>query len=528
MPSQVWKPRTSVKLRFAMTQGVFIAFIISLLAFTLYFPVQKYLVSITDTSYKILVNNLVAGIFPTYTKGNRGEVVTAIRRIEGQQGVKYVIITDSDNKVYYDSFTGAQSLEGKILTDNLTTQVQRGDAARGKVTRDGLTYYNYVAPFISGNHVLYTIRLGIDQQTIDGQFKSLENLFVSLGLMGVLIGVFAAYFLAARLTRPIVKLTESALAIRAGNLNAYPEISTNDELEQLSREFQSMVEKLKGFYYQEYTQKQEALEAKGRLEEINTRLQELDNQKTDFLNAASHQLRTPLSIIHWSLSIIVEEAPHLNLPPEQQELLQESLKSTKRMVDLVNDLLDVSRIEQGRAQLTWAKANFAVVCEQLVSALQPLAKNKNLTLTYEKKGDVADSYLDEKRFYQVVNNFVDNAVKYTKEGGITVSCQQKGEEVEIRVSDTGIGMTEEERARLFTRFSRGAEAQKMFPNGSGLGMFVAQTILHQHGGDITVESEAGKGTTFILTVPLFKEDPTPKEVPAPTETSAPSQAPQNA
>jgi signal transduction histidine kinase len=500
---------------------MFIALIISALALTLYFPVQRYLVTITDTSYKILVNNLVAGIFPTYSQGDRSGVITALRRVEGQQGVKYVILTDKDNKVYYDSFSGSQSLEGKVLVDNLTSQVTKGDSVRGKVTRYGVSYYNYVAPFISGNQVDYIIRLGIDQQTIDGQFRRLTNLFVSLGLVSVAIGFFAAYVLAARLTSPIIKLTESALAIRAGNLNAYPNISTNDELEQLSREFQRMVEKLKLFYYQEYTQKQEALSAKERLTEINGRLQALDKQKTDFLNAASHQLRTPLSIIHWSLSIIVEEAPHLNLPKDQLELLQESLKSTKRMVDLVNDLLDVSRIEQGRSDLSWAKSNFATVCEQLVAALQPLAQNKNLGLTYKKIGEVADSFLDERRFYQVVNNFVDNAIKYTAQGSVEVTCEQKGTDVEIRVSDTGIGMTDEERKVLFTRFSRGAEAQKMFPNGSGLGMFVAQTILHQHGGEISVESLQGKGTTFILTVPVYLHDPTPVEegVAAPTEKS---------
>src|SRR5690606_5514834 len=129
------------------------------------------------------------------------------------------------------------------------------------------------------------------------------------------------------------------------------------ELEQLSREFQGMVEKLKQFYFQEYHQKKAALDGKRRLEEINARLHALDQQKTDFLNTASHQLRTPLSIVHWSLSLIVEEAAHMNLAPKQKELLEESLASTKRMVDMVNDLLDISRIEQGRKDLDWQLGN---------------------------------------------------------------------------------------------------------------------------------------------------------------------------
>lgn len=512
LSQQAWKPKTSVRVRFALAQGVFIAAIISLLAITLYFPVQQRLVSITDNSYKILVNNLASSVFAPYLAGDTKDVINSVRRVEGQQGVKYVMVIDKDQHVYYDSVTGDGSLQGQVYTDNLTSQVNKGDTAVGKEQRAGVTYYNYVAPFISGDHVAYTIRLGVDEQVIDGEFNRLAHLFIYLGVTGILIGVIASYLLAARMTRPIVALTESALAIRAGNLNAYPNITTNDELEQLSHEFQRMVEKLKQFYFQEYNQKKQAVDARKRLEEVNNRLKELDRQKTDFLNAASHQLRTPLSVIHWSLSLIVEEAEKLHIPDQEKELLTESLKSTKRMVDLVNDLLDLSRMEQGRKQLEWAKGNYGQVCGELVKALQPLAKNKNLELSYEQQGAIPDSFLDAKAFYQVVNNFVDNAIKYTKEGYVHLSCRQNGpDRIEMRISDSGIGMNDEERSRLFTRFSRGEEASKMFANGSGLGMFVAHEILRQHGGEITVESEKGKGTTFILSVPIYNEPPQPAE-----------------
>jgi signal transduction histidine kinase len=509
LTEKIWKPKSSVKIRFALAQGMVIAVIIGLLAITLYFPIQSRLVSITDNSYKILSNNLAASIYSSYTAGNRASVINSVRLVADQQGVKYVLVVDKDDNVFYDTISGASSLEGKQYLDDLSGKITKGDSAKGLVTRGAVSFYNYVSPVISSNQVLYSIRLGVDKETIDGQFNRLAGLFVDLAGVGILVGIIAAYVLAARLSKPIILLTESALAIRAGNLNAYPEINTNDELEQLSREFQGMVEKLKQFYFQEYSQKKEAQGAKKRLEEINERLLQLDHQKSDFMNAASHQLRTPLSIIHWSLSVIVEEAAHLNLKPEQKELLEESLKSTKRMVDLVNDLLDISRIEQGRKELSWAKGNFGSVCSQLVTALQVLANNKQLKLTYEQIGDIPDSFLDEKNFYQVVNNFVDNAVKYTAEGWIKVTCQAVGKAVEIRISDSGIGMTDEEKASLFTRFSRGSEASKMFANGSGLGMYVARAILLKHGGNIVVQSEKGKGTLFILTVPLFAEIPNP-------------------
>ena len=420
---QVWKPKTSVKIRFAVAQGFFIAVIVGLLAATLYFTVRPRLVSTIDNSYKILVNNLAASIFSTFQAGDEKGVVTALEKVEGQQGVQYILLTDKDNKVYYDSVPGSGGLKGKVYTDNLTDQLsQTRDTVVGTVTRNGVSYYNYDFPFIANNQVVYTIHLGVDQSTVDGEFNRLAQLFIYLGTFAIFLGIIAAYALTSRLTKPIIALTESALAIRAGNLNAYPNINTHDELEQLSREFQGMVEKLKQFYFQEYHQKKEALDSKKRLEEINTRLEDLDKQKTDFLNTASHQLRTPLSIIHWSLSMIMEESGHLNIPPEQLELLEESLKSTKRMVDMVNDLLDISRIEQGRKELNWAMANYGKVCQDLVGALQPLAQRKNLKLSYEELSPIPDSYLDAQAYYQVVNNFVDNAVKYTVEGRVKVTA----------------------------------------------------------------------------------------------------------
>ena len=504
-----WKPRTSVKVRYAFAQGIFICVIIGILAGTLYFPVRQRFVSITNQSYKILAENLAASIYTDYQSDNRQGVINALRKIETQQGVKYVLVINQDNVVYYDTISGEGSLEGRNFTsDQLTKDSANGNTAIGKIVRDGVTYYNYVAPFSSTENS-YVVRLGIDQEIIDGQFNKLARLFLYMSAFGVIIGIIAAYVLAAKLTKPIIKLTESALAIRAGNLSAYPDINTNDELEQLSREFQNMVEKLKQFYFQEFTQKKEAIEAKGQLEEANRQLKQLDHQKSDFMNAASHQLRTPLSIIHWSLSLIVEdvEKKKIIMPKDQSELLSESLNSTKRMVDLVNELLDISRIEQGRKELNWAKGNYGKVCESLVTALQVLAKKKNLELSYEVRGNIPDSYIDEKNLYQVINNFVDNAIKYTASGFVHVSCEREANEVLIRISDSGIGMSDDEKRNLFTRFSRGSEASKMFANGSGLGMYVAQSILKEHGGRIFLQSERGRGTIFELRMPIYDEVP---------------------
>lgn len=523
--SIIWRPRTSVKLRFAFAQGLFTAFVVGLLAVSLYLPVRSRLVEISDRSYQLLAENLASSLFTPYTEAleenplnpsdseSWREVRQKVEQFTGQ-GVRYVLVTNEQGRVVYDTDPGRESLEGTLLQISAADRAKllSNETVRRSEVRYETDHFVFTAPWLETvngvSQVRYAVHLGVEQNTVTGEFNRLAQLFLSLSILGVIAGMIAAYLLAARLTKPIISLTESALAIRAGNLNAYADVATNDELEQLSREFQSMVEKLKDFYFQEYQQKERAVADKKRLEKINNRLKELDEQKTDFLNAASHQLRTPLSVIHWSLSLLSEESEQLHLPDSEKELLTESLKSTKRMVDLVNDLLDLSRMEQGRKELTWEKANYGAVSKELVEALQPLAKNKSLELTYQQEGEIADSITDQKAFYQVLNNFVDNSIKYTAQGSVHVRAEQKGQHVEVTVRDTGIGMSKEQRERLFrTRFNRGDEASKMFANGSGLGMFVAHALLKQLQGEVEVDSVEGKGTTFTLKMPILKEAP---------------------
>jgi len=504
-----WHPRKSVRIRFALVQAGFVAVVIVLLASALYVPVKRRFSSVTNGSYETLAYTLAPSLYDAVQANDRAVMASVVYRVEIQRGVRYVLVTDPSGKVIFDSQTGPDSVEGKTVStqgiDSL--KLQKGDVQTISSTRFGQEMYEYTVPFIVSNKPYYVVRIGVEASLLDGEFTRLSSLFLNLGAIAVVLGAIFAYITTGRLTKPITALTESALAIRAGNLNAYPQVTTNDELEQLAREFKGMVDRLKDFYFKEYTQKEKALVAQSQLQQANERLQLLDRQKTDFMNAASHQLRTPLSVIHWSLSLIVEEAENLTLSADQKQLLTESLSSTKRMVDLVNDLLNISRIEQGRQTLDFAQNNVGKLLNELVGALQPLAMKKNISLSLGEIPAIPDSFFDEKLLYQAFNNFIDNAIKYTPQGGVQVSASVAGNEVNVHVQDTGIGMTEAEQKDLFTRFSRGDEAQKLFPNGSGLGMYVAKSIIERHGGRISLASEKGKGTTFTLTIPLYQQKP---------------------
>jgi two-component sensor histidine kinase len=188
---------------------------------------------------------------------------------------------------------------------------------------------------------------------------------------------------------------------------------------------------------------------------------------------------------------------------------------------MVNDLSALSRAQRDDQDMEVDTFAVGDVLHELEETYRPQAEKKGLKFLVELAPSTPQLNTSRLYFKEIMQNFVTIAIKYTKEGYVRVSTHLVGaDHLEIRITDSGIGMNEEERARLFTRFSRGEEASKMFANGSGLGMFVAHEILRQHGGEITVESEKGKGTTFILAMQLYSappQAPTPKDAVPNTE-----------
>jgi signal transduction histidine kinase len=490
-----------------VAQAVVLIGVVILLASALYLPIQRYVASITEGAYQLLTGSVASSITTSMKSGDAPATREILRGAAGQTDVGFLQVTDSQSRILFDTFS-EKSQVGEQLSDALTASVTSGGTASALTTRDDVQYRTFAVPHLESGTLSYAVRLSVPSSVIDSKFTEVTRFFILIAVIGCVIGTLAAYLLASRLTRPITRMTESALAIRSGNLTAYATITTRDELEQLNREFQRMVERLKSYFLAEYEQKKQALVANAKLEEANKQLSEVNEQKTQFLNAASHQLRTPLSVIHWSLSMLAEESTkYAQMTGDEREMLVEALGSTKKMVDLVNDLLDLSRIEQGSRAAEWQLGNAGTVATELVHALQPLATQKNLQLSIDIPTPIPDSYIDSKALYQIYNNFVDNAIKYTAQGMVRVQVRIMDNHVVALIQDTGIGMTPDEQSRLFTRFSRGSEASKMFANGTGLGMSVAKSLLELMGGTIQIQSEQGRGSLFAIAIPLHTVPP---------------------
>ncbi|MBD3208042.1 MAG: PAS domain S-box protein [Candidatus Nealsonbacteria bacterium] len=229
----------------------------------------------------------------------------------------------------------------------------------------------------------------------------------------------------------------------------------------------------------------------------------VERMKTEFVSIAAHQLRTPLSAIKWTLKMLLE-GDLGGLTDEQKEYVNKTYVSNERMIRLINDLLNVTRIEEGRYVYDRVSVDLVEMLESLVSSYEDDVKNRGIKLVVNKpEEELPKIKADPEKIRLASQNLVENAIKYTLEGGkVTVTIRNIGNEAEVAVSDTGIGIPEEQQDRVFGKFFRGANALKEETEGSGLGLFITKNIIEAHGGSVWFESEAGKGTTFYFTIPF--------------------------
>lgn len=238
------------------------------------------------------------------------------------------------------------------------------------------------------------------------------------------------------------------------------------------------------------------------IRETNKKLMALDEAKDEFISMASHQLRTPLTTIKGYLSMIIE-GDMGKISKEQKTVLNNAFTSSQRMVYLISDLLNVSRLNTGKFIIEKADVDLIKVVADEVASLEQHFAAKNLEYDYIHPEAMPIMQLDEGKLRQVIMNFIDNAIYYTPEGGdIEIRLDVSDKQVEFRVIDSGIGVPKAAQAKLFAKFFRADNAQKVRPDGTGLGLFLARKVVIGHGGAIIFKSKEGEGSTFGFSLPL--------------------------
>lgn len=258
----------------------------------------------------------------------------------------------------------------------------------------------------------------------------------------------------------------------------------------------------------------EVSDATKELRASNKKLLEMDATKDEFVSMASHQLRTPLTSIKGYLSMVLEgDAGEIS--PVQRKLLMEAFVSSERMVHLIGDFLNVSRLQTGKFMVERRECNLAKIVEQEVDGIKKIAASHSIVIAYRKPARFPILYLDEGKMRQVIMNFIDNAIYYSPEGStIVIRLKVEAGAAVLTVKDSGMGVPRSEQKHLFTKFFRAENARKQRPDGTGIGLFLAKKVVDAHGGALVFESLPGKGSTFGFSLPIKKLSSAP-----PVETS---------
>ncbi len=227
----------------------------------------------------------------------------------------------------------------------------------------------------------------------------------------------------------------------------------------------------------------------------------IEKMKTEFVSVAAHQLRTPLSTIKWTIRMILDGDVG-EVSEEQRELLEQTYISNERMIRLINDLLDVSRIEEGRLLYNQEDTQIEDVLDSVIEASQEMLRNKNMVLEVNKK-ETPKVKIDKEKIGVVIQNLLENAIKYTEQGGkIKITLDNDEKNVIFKIEDSGVGIPKSQQDRIFTKFFRAENVTRMETDGTGLGLYTTKNIVQAHKGQIWFESEENKGTTFYFTIPI--------------------------
>jgi len=252
------------------------------------------------------------------------------------------------------------------------------------------------------------------------------------------------------------------------------------------------------------TLEREVDDATGELRRSNKKLLELDATKDEFVGMASHQLRTPLTSVKGYISMVLEGDAG-KITGQQRQLLQEAFTSSERMVHLIADFLNVSRLQTGKFVVDRKDVNLAEIIKQEVTNIKQIAATHDIRLLYKPSSRIPRLYLDEGKMRQVVMNFIDNAIYYSPDGtAVKITLTVEDGEVVLRVIDKGMGVPEEAQAKLFTKFFRAENARRQRPDGTGVGLFLAKKVIDGHKGSLVFESVVGKGSTFGFRLPIHK------------------------
>ncbi len=372
-------------------------------------------------------------------------------------------------------------------------------------------------PLVKEGDLLGMVKVAFPLEATERDVAWNNAILIATAIVTAFLAMTGAYAIVRYvIVKPVLHLKDVSDAISRGNLDQRADIRTGDEYEELSQAFNRMLRHLVAAQ-EELRQVNGELDAKvDELAQANMRLFELNNLKNDFLATMTHELRTPLNSI-LGFSEVLSGITTLN--DKEQRYARNIQSSGKDLLVLVNDILDLAKIEAGKMDLHLTEFSLNDLIERLIGMMRPLAEKRSIDVSCETDDSLSQLTQDQGKLQQILYNLLSNAVKFTPEGGrVQVTTRRvDNEEAEILVEDTGVGIPLEDQETIFEKFRQGNTSRAGRSSsltreyaGTGLGLSIVKELSKLLGGEVSVQSEVGKGSIFTLRVPLvLKDQPRP-------------------
>jgi signal transduction histidine kinase len=325
----------------------------------------------------------------------------------------------------------------------------------------------------------------------------------TLLMVGLGMTLLASLLVARRILRPLQTLRHGVERIGSGDLAFRLRVMTGDEFERLAEEFNRMTARLEEAYT---GLEHKVAERTEELVALNQELERANRLKSQFLANVSHELRTPMNAIIGFTRLVMRKTDR-QIPPLQHANLQKVIVSAEHLLNLINGLLDLSKIEAGRMEVSPSRFDVGELVQVSIATIEPMLKHDLVRLVAEVDPAMPPVTTDRDKLKQILLNLLSNAAKFTDEGVIRVSAWRTGSALVLAVADTGIGMPPEALGYIFEEFRQVDMSSTRRHGGTGLGLTIVRKLARLLGGDVTVESELGKGSTFTITLPLVTAEP---------------------
>ena len=372
-------------------------------------------------------------------------------------------------------------------------------------------YINYKGENVLGSYYwlpLYRWGLVVEQNRDEAyaDMMTLEKETAVISIFAVFCVVLVAIVISKRITEPIESLKNGAASLVKGHFKPIS-VTSKNEIGELTEIFNQTAEELLEIRKKLETKIELANKDLGEknkeLIRANEELKKLDILKSDFLSLVSHELKTPLSAIRTSAEFLDSE--ETMEPDIRKEMLENVISNVDRLTRLINDILDLSKIEAGKMEFHYEKVNVEEIAKVAIENIRYLAMKNNITISMEIPENLSPVLADRDKLIIVLNNLLSNALKFTYNGGrVLLLAKEEKDNIEIRVEDTGIGIDKDKVAKIFDKFYQADSTSRRKTGGSGLGLTISSGIIRAHGSEICVESEPQKGSSFYFKLKKYE------------------------